>query len=259
MTELAIVTFLFAQPGKWKQLRYDEYNFSQVNALWRACADNIRIPHRFVAYTDSPEGVECERRECFPSIHVPHPGGSTENGCYQRLRMYDPEVQASLGADHILILDLDTVLMDDCTDIIRRCMEHDFTALRGSHWPDGSLCSWYNGSFQMCRTGARPQFWNDFEADKFWKQREDYRMPNGRRPHGTDQAWLTVRGGPEENTLWHENGTYQYRYVKRNVPADAKMIFFAGKEKPWSPGVQMQNPKIARRWRLYADQTTMAA
>ncbi len=253
MDRLAIVAFLFAQPRKWHQLRYEPYLPRHVNALWRACADNIKIPHRFVAYTDDPKGIECERRQCFPSIHVPHPNGQQENGCYQRLRMYDPEVQASLNAEHILILDLDTVLMGDCTSLIEECMKHDFTALKGSPWSDGGLCSWYNGSFQMCRTGARPQFWDQFSAKDFWKQRESYRMPNGRRPHGTDQAWLTVCAGPGEHTLWTKDKVYQYRYVKNSFPDDARLVFFAGRTKPWAAEVAHLNPKVAKRWRQYAD------
>lgn len=259
MVKLAIVTFLFSRPGKWQQLGYDEYTPRHVNALWRACAENIRIPHRFVAFTENPDGIECERRECWPSIHVPHPSGATENGCYQRLRIYDPEVQASLGAEHILMLDLDTILMQDCTSLIEECMEYDFTALKGSPWTNGSLCSWYNGSLQMCRAGARPQFWHDFDPDKFWRQREDYKMPNGRRPHGTDQAWLTVCAGEGEHTLWTEDQVYQYRYIKRAVPKDARLLFFAGKEKPWMDSVMEQNPKVAERWRMYADEVTVPA
>lgn len=250
--KLAIVTFLFSQPGKWKQLRYEEYSPAHVNALWRACEDNIKIPHRFVAYTERPDGIECERRECFPSIHVDIPGGGTENGCYQRLRLYDPEVAASLDAEFVLILDLDTVLMGDCTDLIESCMEHDFTGLKGSHWPDGSLCSYYNGSFQMHRAGSRPQFWQAFDPAKFYKVRQEYRMPNGKRPHGTDQAWLSVIGGPDEHSIWEKDGVCQYRYRKRSLTDDMRMIFFAGKEKPWFDTVSNNTPDVGRRWRKYA-------
>lgn len=249
---LAIVTFLFSQPGKWRELRYQPYQPAHVNALWRACADNIRVPHRFVAYTDSPDGIECERRPSFDDIRITRPDGVTENGCYQRLRLYDPAVQASLDAEHVLILDLDTVMLNDCTALIEGCMEHDFTVLRGSPWPNGDLCAWYNGSFQMCRAGARPQFWRDFDPMRFWRQREDYRMPGGKRPHGSDQAWLTVRGGPGERTIWTEDGVYQYRNWRQRLPGDARFVFFAGHDKPWMPKIAAENPTVAARWARYA-------
>lgn len=251
---LAIVTFLFSAPLKWRQLLYEPYSPRHVNALWRACADNIKVPHRFVAYTDKPNGIECERRESFPVVRVRHPDGITqEDGCYQRLRLYDPDIAATLDAEHVLILDLDTVFMQDATDLIEKCMEHDFTALRGSAWPDGSLCSHYNGSFQMHRTGSRPEFWHDLDTKTFYRQRQEYRMPNGKRPHGTDQAWLSVCAGDRENTIWLEDGVCQYRNVRNCVPDDIKILFFAGREKPWMPGVGERNPRVAQRWQKYAD------
>ena len=252
MHKLAIVTFLFVRPGKWRQLRYEEYTPKHVNALWRACADNIKVPHRFVAYTDSPDGIECERRPSFDDISITRPDGMTENGCYQRLRLYDPEIAATLDAEHVLILDLDTVMMNDCTGVINACMEHDFTALRGSPWPNGHLCAWYNGSFQMHRVGSRPQFWHGFDPARFWRQREDYLMPGGRRPHGSDQAWISVCAGNAERTIWADDGAYQYRNWRRTLPRDAQFVFFAGKDKPWQARVQHENPAVARRWRKYA-------
>lgn len=250
---LAIVTFLFGRPIKWQQLRYEEYTAQHVNALWRACADNIKIPHRFVAYTDSPDGIACERRPSFPDIKITAPDGHKENGCYQRLRMYDPEIQASLDADFVLILDLDTVFMHDCTDLIAQCMQHDFVGLRGSPWLNGTLCSYVNGSFQMCRTGARPHYWHDFNPAEFWQQRELYRMPGGKRPHGSDQAWLTVRGGPDEHTIWEEDGAVQYRNHRARLSDAARLVFFAGKDKPWFDKIRHENSKVSKRWWHYAE------
>jgi hypothetical protein len=256
---LAIVTFLFSAPKKWVELLYEPYAPKHVNALWRMCEDTIKVPHRFVAFTDRPDGIECERRESLPRVKVRKPDGiGQEDGCYQRLRLYDPELQASLDAEFVLILDLDMVMMRDCTALIEACMAHDFTALRGSPWPNGDLCSWYNGGFQMCRTGARPQFWTEFDTKRFYQQREAYMMPSkdrryprGRRPHGTDQAWLSVCAGPGEHTIWHEDGVYQYRNHRQNLPADANILFFAGREKPWMPSVAKDNPAVAERWAKY--------
>lgn len=250
---LAIATFLFSAPKKWVQLLYEPYSPKHVNALWRACADNIKIPHRFVAFTDHPDDIECERIPSFERVSIRRPDGNArEDGCYQRLRLYDPAEQEKLDADFVLILDLDTVFMGDATAIIEKAMQHDFTALRGSPWPNGHLCSWYNGSFQLCRTGARPKFWHDFNTKTFWRQREKYRMPGGRRPHGTDQAWMTICAGEGENTLWQEDGVCQYRNVRRRIPDDAKILFFAGRDKPWMSKVAQENPRVAERWQRYA-------
>jgi hypothetical protein len=243
---------LFAPPKKWRQLGYPTYQPSHVNALWRMCAENVRMPHRFVAYTDHPEGIECERRPSFHPVSIRNRDGtSSEDGCYPRLRLYDPEVQATLDADFVLILDLDVVLMRDISPLIERCMEHDFTALQGSQWPDGTPCSWYNGSFQLCRTGSRPQFWNEFDTKRFWHQRENYKMPNGKRPHGTDQAWLTVCAGEGENTIGPADGVYQHRTLRNGIPPDTQILFFSGKDKPWNSNVAVRSPEVARRWSMY--------
>jgi hypothetical protein len=103
----------------------------------------------------------------------------------------------------------------------------------------------------LCRTGARPQFWRDFDTKRFWRQREHYKMPNGRRPHGTDQAWLTVCAGQGENTIGRRDGVYQWRTLRGVVPENAQILFFSGKEKPWSPSVVRNHIRVARRWSTY--------
>ncbi len=251
---LTIATFLFSQPRKWRQLGYAPYTPTHVNALWRACAANIKIPHRFIAYTDHAEGIKCERRPSFPRVRVSKPDGiSTEDGCYSRLRLYDPKVQEELNTDFIVILDLDMVFLRDCTALFEECMAHDFTALRGSPYGDGLLCSYYNGSFQMCRTGARPQFWHGFDTKTFYQQRARYRiLPGKHRPLGTDQAWLSMCAGPGEKTIWEKDGACQYRNFRNKMPDHMRMIFFAGREKPWAPSVRKRTPQIADAWARYA-------
>jgi hypothetical protein len=252
---LAIIAWKFPAPSQWRRLRYCDYTAEHVNALWRACADNIKIPHRFVCVTDDPAGVECETLPAPPAIYV-----NGEDACYRRLKAFDPEWQAALGADHVLCLDLDAVFVDDITDILTEAMQHDFTILRGSAWPEnhldrkirGSLCNYYNGSMWLCRTGARPQFWRDFDPATFCAQREAYRMPNGRRPLGSDQAWITVRSGDAERAWGPESGIVQYRTIRHAIPPSVKLIFFAGKHKPWSREVAHSSPAIAALWRRYA-------
>lgn len=257
--KLTIATFLFSQPKKWVQLGYETYSPRHVNALWRACADNIKIPHRFVCYADKPDGIECEVRPSFDRVRIRKPDGiSLEDGCYQRLRLYDPDVQTELGTEFVAILDLDMIFMRDSTDLWSRCMEHDFSILIGSAWGDGSLCNHYNGSVQICRSGARPQFWRDFDTKKFYAQREAYKMPNGRRPKGTDQAWFSVSSGNAEHTIGPADGCYQYRTLGGVIPENANMLFFSGRHKPWSALTQRQSPAVAARWSMY-DKVTAAA
>lgn len=249
---LTIATFLFSQPKKWKQLKYENYAPRHVNALWRACAENIKIPHRFIAYTDKPDGILCERRQMFPRVRVEKPDGiSVEDGCYSRLRFYDPDVQAELGTEFVAILDLDIVFMQDATDLMERCLEHDFTILEGSKFTDGSICNYYNGSIQICRSGARPQFWREFDPQTFYKQRARYRLPGGRRPLGTDQAWFCVRSGNAEHTIGRADGVYQHRTLDNKIPENTKILVFSGRDNPWSPAVKDHSPDAYARWKMY--------
>lgn len=250
--KLTICTFLFAQPRKWRRLFYDHYYPKHVNALWRACADLIKIPHKFIAFTDSPDGIECERRPSFDRIFIDRPGKYVEDGCYQRLRIYDPVVQAELGTEWVLMLDLDIVLMQDCTSLIEDCMNYEFTTLRGSQGGDGSLCNYYNGSFQLCKSGTRPQLWRDFNPRTFYHQREAYRLPNGKRPLGTDQAWFCVALGGDEHVIGEEHGVYQYRTLHGSIPDDARMLMFSGRRKPWDDECKVETPKVAAQWAKYA-------
>lgn len=250
--KLTIATFLFSQPKKWRQLGYETYSPRHVNALWRACADNIKIPHRFICYADKPDGIACENRPSFERVRVRKPDGiSLEDGCYQRLRLYDPGVQKELGTEFVAILDLDLVFMRDATELFERAFDFDFTVLVGSAYQDGRLCNHYNGSIQICRSGARPQFWRDFDTKKFYWQRQQYKMPGGHRPKGTDQAWLSVCSGNAERTIGPADGCYQYRVLNGTVPDNAVMLFFSGRNKPWSHVVRQQTPDVAERWSMY--------
>lgn len=262
-TRLTIICWLFSQPRKWQQLKFQPYTAAHVNALYRACKENIRVPHRFLCLTDRPKGIECDTAEIWPAIYVQSEqdrknGDPGEDACYRRLHAFDPEWQRALGTEYHLSLDLDTVFLGDATPLIREAKTRDFTILRGSRWEKragrlhGTLCSWYNGSMWMCRAGARPQFWNDFDPATFLARRDAYKMPNGQRPHGSDQAWISVCAGNAEATWGPEHGVIQYRTLKGPMPENARVLFFAGRQKPWSPDVQAQSPDVYRAWAQYA-------
>lgn len=251
--KLAVVTFLFDQPWLWKKKRYERYRSTHVNALWRACAAKITMPHRFVCYADHFEEIECEVRPQLGPVGMVDPRYGVITGCFHRLMLYDPEIARSLDAEFILILDLDVVLMrPEVTGVIERAMRHDFSALVGSKWRDGSPVTWYNGSFQLCRAGSRPRFWRDFNPETFHAQRAAYKMPGGRHPHGTDQSWITICAGPGENALGPAEGFYQYRDLGVRVPDSANIIFFSGKVNPWHAVVSNKTPAVSREWWRHA-------
>ena len=246
--KLAIITFLFEQPRKWRELRYRPYRAEHVNALWRACAASIKIPHRFICLTDNPEGIECETMPVWPAIFI---GG--HDSCYRRLQAFDADFQRSLGADFVLQLDLDVAFSGDATGVVEDAMRDDFTIMVGSKYPDGSLCCPYNGSIWLCRAGARDRFWRDFSADieAAERRRLAFKMPSGRAILGSDQAWIGIVS-PGERTFSAARGVVQFRALRGILPPAARIVLFAGHRKPWGAEVASQSPAAYALWARFA-------
>lgn len=250
---LTIMTFLFEKPRQWQRTGRASYDHRHVNALYRMCLANIRIPFRFVCLTDTPDGIECETRPCLPAIFV-----NGEDACYRRLQAFAPEFEAEIGSDFLCWLDLDAVFTRDATAIFQSAMQHDFTTMEGSVWQkDGTACCHYNGSFVLWRAGTHNFLWSDFNPDTFYDQREAYKMPNGRRPLGSDQAWFSVRLGPDANKIGVADGVAQQRAVKTSD--DPAIYFFAGRNDPWSREVQVERPDLYALWQCYASDKVLPA
>jgi hypothetical protein len=249
---LTVLTFLFDKPVRWRQLNYDAYTAAHVNTLQRMCAEMIHIPHRFLCLTDQPAGIEATTAPVWPPIFV-----DGHDSCYRRLRAFDAAWQRSVGTEFILMLDLDVVFWRDATDVIEAAMEHDLTILRGSAYQDGSLCSLYNGGMWLCRAGTRDRIWRQFDPEDMAALKLRRRMPNGRKVLGSDQAWYTFACSQGDLTVPTENrfqppAVVQYREMRRHHRDGARIVFFAGPQKPWSRVVQKQDPEIHEAWSRFA-------
>jgi hypothetical protein len=239
---LAVITFLFEQPREWQVRGRTKYSARHVNALHRAIAANLTVPHRFVCLTDQPEGIECETLPVWPAITV---GG--EHSCYRKIRAFDAEFQHSLG-DRILCLDLDVAIMGDITPLVT---DDDCRMLAGSRNARGQQVALYNGSMWLCRSGARHHVWADFEPEKARRMREQLIMPGGKRVKGSDQAWFSCVM-PDEKVWTPGDGVHQFYMLKNGVvPDGARMVFFAGSTKPWSRFTQHNHPSLHEAWKKY--------
>src|SRR5690625_5755702 len=102
---------------KWRGTR--EYTSEHVNVLFRAVADNLRTPHRFVCITDDPLGLDDNINVVelpdFDHIEV-RPGFPSS---YVRLLWFCPEFSKRLG-DRILTLDFDDLVLGDLTTYVER-------------------------------------------------------------------------------------------------------------------------------------------
>jgi hypothetical protein len=204
---------------KWNGWR-SEYKAAHVNALEVMLKDHLALEHRLVCVTDDPAGVKCETLPIWREPAVRLPNGKMN--CYRRLRMFAPEARELLG-ERVLSIDLDVVILKDITDLIT---DDDFRILAGRSAP-------YNGSLCLHRPGTRPFLWSEFDPKTSPKAAGKRKM-NGRPYVGSDQAWISHRA-PNEATWGVEDGVYQYVDFESGgpVPDEARIIFFAGKHKPW--------------------------
>lgn len=247
MTDLTVFTFLHAQPEKWRALRYSPYEALHVNALYRACKEHLKIPHRFVCITDKPEGIECDTIRCWQPTFI-----NGQDSCYRRLRMFDPWFQNHVGTPFMACLDLDVVVLKDMTQPFEFAMQHDFAIMRGSISLDGTSqqVNLYNGGFWVSKIGAR-NFWSWMRLTRIEHMQRTYRLPSGRKPIGSDQVIISIASGDREVTIGSEHGVVQYRHW-RGKTKNASMVFFAGATKPWSTSVRYSQPALFEAWKRFA-------
>jgi len=235
---ITIVTFLWRPTGTWRQ----GYTAQHVNTLCQALKENLTIPHRVVCVTDMPKGIKCETISLWKEPVVPNVMRNKPN-CYKRLRLFAPDIEKVIGAKRFASIDLDCIITKN-VDSIFDCKE-DFRILKGYASP-------YNGSLMIMDAGARAKLWNEFDPKTTPNKANRVKKPNGKKYYGSDQAVISYLL-PFEPTfsLGPETGIYQYTsHIKYSVvPKDARMVFFAGRMKPWFPELRNYNRTLYAKYR----------
>ena len=223
---------------KWNGTR--EFTSQHVNALFRAVADNLTLPHRFVCITDDASGLD-DNITVVPLPEFDHikvrPGFPS---CYIRLKAFEPEFAKTIG-ERILTLDLDTVITGDITPLVDR--DEDLVLWRCENHRKIK----YQGGMHLMNAGARPQVWSEFKGE------ESYEATKRLGLVGSDQAWLT-HVLPDDETCWvKEDGIAKTRDCKRSIPAWARIVHFSGLIKPWTVICKDQYPHLHNAWSKYAN------
>ena len=192
---------------------------------------------RVLCVTNDPEGIDASvevihDREDF--ARVPSPHGSRNPSCYRRLRMFEPDAAETFG-ERVLSLDLDCVVTGDLMPLLD--LEDDFVA-----WCDPNHVRQYNGSMMLLRIGSRPSVWKKFDPSASPSEALNAGFK------GSDQAWISYCL-PGEKTWSNEDGIYSYRtdHCERDLPLNAKVVFFHGRCDPWSP-VAQQAAWVREHW-----------
>lgn len=237
---------------KWRQRHNpNAYTANYVNAMVHMLSERHAGPHRIICVTDDPRGVVCETFPLWDDCtHLNNASGQHLPSCYRRLKLFDRATQQSLGikdGDRITSIDLDAVLVQDVTHLFNR--NDRFVAWR----VPGSRHTWvYNGSMFMFTAGDLDHIWHDFDP----RQQHSPVKSLLAGYMGSDQGWLSYKlikesfaGGwdaERDGVISFMRNVERARMHKHKKmdPLNAKIVFFAGRRKPWHTDVLKEHPWI---------------
>jgi len=216
----------------------NKYGRDDVCKLQAGLLRHLSTSHRLLVMT------EREREISFPSGIERHAIKDPEllkvQGCFARLRMFDPDWQARRQINSPMVcMDLDVVITGNLDRVFDR--SEDFVILQGVNALNP--CP-YNGSVWMLKPGKHADVWRDFSLDAV-KSIKYYDFPD-------DQGWFWHK---IPNASGWECGAKSgiYGFLKpgwpgKNLfPVDARLVVFPG----WrSPAKFKHLPWIRDHWRL---------
>ena len=230
------------------------YQPAHVNALRKAVARHLPLPHRFICVADSYEGFDPE-----VEVHITPPEAaeigalrSPEGGrfpsCYRRL--YNFSEGAKAFGDRLLCTDVDWVPTSDLSPLFDRT--EDFVGWRPLRtWGQPGKLR-FGGGVYLLTPGKRTGVWSTFKGPMS--------IAEARRAgfRGSDQAWISYKLARTEPYYGREAGIYSIRDLNNGrlpLPADARMVHFNGTQKPWGSPL----PWVAANWPGAIDPKPLAA
>jgi hypothetical protein len=196
-----------------------KYTARHVNILRNMLERHVHVKHRLICVTDDPSGVD-ERVKIVPLWDRCRELG----GCYNRLWVFSKGAQRLFGKRFVCI-DLDVVLVNDCTDLFTR--KDDFIINAYNPAVPGENDQLYNGGMFMMTAGARASVWDRFDPGT-----TPAKLQADPRVIGSDQAWIRLHLGRNEARWTNADGVYEARQVRHSLPWNARLILFAGKRDP---------------------------
>lgn len=194
-----------------------DFEVSWVEALERACFDQITEPHRFICLTDSPEALLAASSTWIEWT----PLWNAWPGWWSKIELWRPGLFPE--GDPVLYFDLDTIVVRDVTHL-SRTIDCDLILLRDFYrlqkgWGTG-IMGWTGGQLG--------QIYKTFEADSrtFISK---YR---------SDQDFIKMLLPPSWIRFWQDEFpehivSYKIHCEERGVfPPTAHVICFHGKPRP---------------------------
>lgn len=216
------------------------YTADDVRRLQRMVAKNCSVDHEFAVITDRPElFAEDADIRAIPIDRTTHVPGT----CYVRLMTFHPAGPELFGADKLLQIDLDTLIVGNIDHLVTR--EEDIVLWRNpTRHPLRPGRSIYNTSILLHQLGTIPELWQTFV---------DFKAKGQTIPAKDDQWFLSDALGEDEAYFdGARDGVYRLGRadtpgsgVEGTLPDNACIVTFPGSHGKWSlPEVRDANPWI---------------
>lgn len=220
-----ILFWLWTEPGSSRT-----FSTANLNTVVRAISAHTKERCRYVCVTDDVIGLDTNIEVIRTPLAVRQlealrsPEGARFPSCYRRLWAFSEEAAKVLGT-RVLCLDIDHVPTGDYAELFAR--KEEFVGWRP--YRDWGNKVRFGGGTYLLTPGTRARVWHDFKgASSIAKARAvGYR--------GSDQAWISYCLAETEPYFSRSDGIYSIRDFadKTKLPADARMVHFNGKHKPW--------------------------
>jgi len=186
----------------------------------------LNYPHDFVCVTDIPEGINKKVKI------VPLPRDMLlPRSRFPKLLIFHPEAESIFGK-LIWSFDLDTVLVKKLDPLLDRMDERGIVLWQNPNWGLPKRTR-YNSSTVLLKAGTKPHIWNNYK--KGIEKRDD-------------QDWMTKNLADDEACWTGEDGIYWSENIKNSLPANARIVTFAGKRGPSVKAEQEIHPWIKDYW-----------
>jgi hypothetical protein len=224
---MIVVCFLWGDPKYRFGLRYTADHVNRLNRMLSRSLDD----HELVCVTDMPAGIDDDVR--IIPLWDDH---RNIGGTYVRMKLFSPEMKDLIG-DRFALMDLDCVITGPLGPLFDT--DAEFVTTRSSHH-----ATLYNTGFFLLKAGARAEVWERFDPPGSLR---DIALSGA---IGWEQAWVSLVLGEGEKTWGRDDGVYNFRkdVEGRELPADARAVFFPGDYDPSDKGLRKANPWIGEYW-----------
>jgi hypothetical protein len=241
---LAVTTYYWKDPERQKGRDY-EFTHEHVRILKRMVERNLSVPHKFLCVTDDDmEGIDT-----VPLVWDKHVPGT----CFIRLQQRHPDYGNMVGADRVLNLDIDVVVVGNLDSLVTRPEPNLW--FRNPNFPKPRRAP-YQTSIQILTPGTHTELYTEFDP---------VRSPSlaTRRFGGAEQAWVSEilpwnLPAPHLNNfdafLDAQDGLYGAMRLKGagvsdTLPENAKIVTFPGNRMPDDEDLMEAMPWIREHYK----------